>query len=152
MKYNFDQINDRKLNYSAKYDELKLKYGKDDLIPMWIADMDFKTAKPIIDSIINRAEQGIFGYVSRPDSYFESACEWYKKKHEWNLKSEWMSHSHGLEMNDQQLKNFMNNKVKVAFGLWYGKESEGYIRMNVACPRSVVEQALIRLKTAIDKL
>ena len=96
MQYNFDEINNRKVNFSSKYDELKVKFGTDDLIPMWIADMDFKTAKPIIDAIINRAEQGIFGYVSRPDSYFESACEWYKKKYGWNLKSEWMSHSHGV--------------------------------------------------------
>ena len=79
MQYNFDEINNRKVNFSSKYDELKIKFGTDDLIPMWIADMDFKTAKPIIDAIINRAEQGIFGYVSRPDSYFESVCEWYKK-------------------------------------------------------------------------
>ena len=96
MQYNFDQINDRKVNFSAKYDELKLKFGRDDVIPMWIADMDFKTAKPIIDAIINRAEQGIFGYVSRPDSYFESVCEWNKIKYGLDLKSEWMVHSHGI--------------------------------------------------------
>jgi cysteine-S-conjugate beta-lyase len=388
MQYNFDEINDRKVNFSAKYDELEPNFGRDDIIPMWIADMDFKTAKPIIDAIIDRAKQGIFGYVSRPDSYYESACEWYEKKHGWHLKSEWMSHSQGvipgivmmmteftrprdkiiiqspvyheffkivedydrdlvinplkivcgryemdyidleekakagakilflcnphnpvgrvwtkkeltklgeiclkykiqviadeihcelvygdnkytpfasisndffknsvtcispsktfnlaglqssilifgnkkqheiynhllgiqdvkrnncfslvateaayrqgeewleqllvylkgnlefvvnyielnipklktyipegtyflwincegLKMNSDQLEDFMNNKVKVAFGLWFGEESQGYIRMNVACPRSVVKQALIRLKTAIDEL
>lgn len=96
MKYNFDEIVSRKNNFSAKYDELGAKYGRDDLVPMWIADMDFRTAEPIIEAMRNRLEQGIFGYVSRPESYFESVCEWYAKKHSWNVKSEYMSHSHGV--------------------------------------------------------
>ncbi|MDW8802912.1 pyridoxal phosphate-dependent aminotransferase [Clostridium sp. A1-XYC3] len=96
MQYNFDEIISRKDNFSAKYDELNLKYGRDDLIPMWIADMDFRTAQPIIDAMKNRLEQGIFGYVSRPDSYFESVCQWYSRKHNWNVESKYMSHSHGV--------------------------------------------------------
>jgi len=96
MQYNFDEIISRKSNFSAKYDEMGAKFGRDDLIPMWIADMDFKTAEPIISAMRERLEQGIFGYVSRPDSYFESICEWYEKKHNWNVKSEHMSHSHGV--------------------------------------------------------
>ena len=50
MKYDFDQIIDRSRNHSAKYDERKKKFGTDDVIPLWIADMDFKTAQPIIDA------------------------------------------------------------------------------------------------------
>ncbi len=96
MQYNFDEVISRKDNFSAKYDEMGVKYGRDDLIPMWIADMDFKTAEPILAAMRERLEQGIFGYVARPDSYFESACEWYAKKHGWNVKSEYMSHSHGV--------------------------------------------------------
>ena len=79
-----------------KYDELGAKYGREDLIPMWIADMDFRTAEPIMEAMRERLEQGIFGYVSRPDSYYQSVSEWFEKKHGWALKSESMSHSHGV--------------------------------------------------------
>lgn len=51
MKYNFDEIIDRKNNHSVKYKELMRKFGVDDVIPLWIADMDFKTAQPIIDAL-----------------------------------------------------------------------------------------------------
>lgn len=96
MQYNFDEIICRKDNYSAKYDELKLKFGKDDLIPMWVADMDFKTAQPIIDALKDRVEQGVFGYTSRPDSYYESVSEWLDKRHGWKTDSKWMIHSPGV--------------------------------------------------------
>ena len=96
MKYNFDEIVCRKNNNAAKYDELGAKYGREDLIPMWIADMDFRTAEPIMEAMRARLEQGIFGYVSRPDSYYQSVSEWFEKKHGWAVKSESMSHSHGV--------------------------------------------------------
>ena len=51
MKYNFDEIIDRSNNYAVKYDETKEKFGRDDLIPLWIADMDFKAADPIINAL-----------------------------------------------------------------------------------------------------
>ncbi|MBU5226554.1 pyridoxal phosphate-dependent aminotransferase [Clostridium senegalense] len=96
MKYNFNTITDRSNNFAAKYDELGVKFGREDIIPMWIADMDFKTAEPIIDAMRERLDQGIFGYVSRPDSYFESVSQWYKKRHDWDVSSDCMSHSHGV--------------------------------------------------------
>ena len=55
-------------------------------------------------------------------------------------------------MSAEELKDFMTNEAKVALGLWYGDESRNHVRMNIACPRSVVEQALLRLKTAVDSL
>ena len=60
----------------------------------------------------------------------------------------------GLGMSDEKLKNFMINEVKIAFdfGFWFGTDGEGFIRMNVACPRTTIEEALNRMKTAIDKL
>ncbi len=96
MKYNFDEVISRENNNSAKYDEMKLKFGRNDLVPMWIADMDFKTAQPIIDAIEKRVKQGIYGYVSRPESYYEAASEWLRKKHGWNVDSKWMIHSPGV--------------------------------------------------------
>lgn len=96
MIYNFDEVIDRSNNNSAKYEETEAKFGKKDLIPMWIADMDFKTAEPIIDALKSKAEQGIFGYTNRPDSYFDSVCSWLKKRHGWNVKSDWMIHTPGV--------------------------------------------------------
>ena len=75
MKYNFDEPVDRSKNRSAKYDERVKNFGTDDVIPLWIADMDFKTAQPIIDACKKKAEEGIWGYTSRPDSYFKAYAD-----------------------------------------------------------------------------
>ena len=72
MKYNFDEVIDRGNTHSSKYDERMMKFGTDDVIPLWVADMDFRTAQPIIDACVKKAEEGIWGYTSRTDSYFEA--------------------------------------------------------------------------------
>lgn len=64
MKYNFDEVIDRSHNRAAKYDERMKKFGREDVIPLWVADMDFRTAEPIIDALKERAEEGIWGYTS----------------------------------------------------------------------------------------
>lgn len=76
MIYTFDEKVDRSKNNAAKFEEAYLHYGTNDVIPLWIADMDFKTAQPVIDVIKERAEQGIFGYTARPDEYFQSIVKW----------------------------------------------------------------------------
>ena len=96
MKYDFDIIHDRTKNYSAKYDEVGKKFGRDDLIPLWVADMDFIVAQPIIDAIQERAQQGIFGYTSRPDSYFEATQEWLTRHHGWETDTKHMLHCPGV--------------------------------------------------------
>ena len=96
MKYNFDEIIDRKNNHSVKYKELTKKFGVDDVIPLWIADMDFKTAQPVIDALEKKVQHGIFGYVYRPDEYFESFINWQKKRFEWEPKKELLSFSIGI--------------------------------------------------------
>lgn len=96
MKYNFDEIIDRQGFHAAKYDERKRKFGREDLIPLWIADMEFKTAKPVIDAMVKRAEHGIFGYVSKPDSYRIAAISFQKRRHNWDIKMEEMSFSVGI--------------------------------------------------------
>lgn len=96
MRYNFDQVVDRKNNYSAKYDELGSKFGRPDLLPMWVADMDFQSAKPIIDAIKARADQGIFGYTSRPEAFYENMMAWYKRRYGWEIKRDWVIHSPGV--------------------------------------------------------
>ena len=79
MKYDFNQPIDRTLDHCAKYDEAAKKFGRSDVIPMWIADMDLRTAQPIMDAIAQRNELGTFGYTSRPAWYYEAVCSWQKE-------------------------------------------------------------------------
>lgn len=83
MQYNFDEFIDRTKNHAAKYDERVKNFGTNDVIPLWIADMDFRAAQPIIDALKARAEEGIWGYTSRPASYFEAVKNWQKKRNGW---------------------------------------------------------------------
>ena len=96
MKYNFDEIIDRSGNRAAKYDERRKKFGTEDVIPLWIADMDFRTAQPIIDACVAKAQEGIWGYTSRPASYFEAVQDWEKKYYGWEPDTALMSWSLGV--------------------------------------------------------
>ncbi len=96
MQYDFNTKVDRSKNFSAKYDELKKAFGRDDIIPLWIADMDLPTAQPIMDAIEQRNKQGIFGYTSRPESYFRSICHWQKKRNGWNIDPSLVSFALGV--------------------------------------------------------
>lgn len=72
MKYDFDQVLDRTHNDSSKYDERLKKFGTMDVLPLWVADMDFKAAQPILNAMEDKVRQGVFGYVSRREEYFDS--------------------------------------------------------------------------------
>lgn len=96
MRYDFDTVVDRSGNHAAKYDERKKKFGTEDVIPLWIADMDFKTAQPVIDALTARAGEGIWGYTSRPDSYFEAIRSWQKRRNDWDVDVKLMSWSLGV--------------------------------------------------------
>lgn len=96
MKYNFDKIIDRTNTHAVKFDERIKNFGTDDVIPLWIADMDFETAQPIIDAINKRAQHGIYGYVSKPDSYFQAFRDWQKKRNNWNIDKDLVSFSPGV--------------------------------------------------------
>lgn len=96
MKYNFDEVIDRSQNRSSKYDERVKKFGTADVIPLWVADMDFRTAQPVIDACVKKAQEGIWGYTSRPDSYFEAVQEWEVKRNNWKPDISLMSWSLGV--------------------------------------------------------
>ena len=96
MKYDFDQVIDRSGNRASKYDERVMKFGTDKVIPLWVADMDFKTAQPIIDACVKKAEEGIWGYTSRPASYFEAVKGWEKRRNNWDVDTSLMSWSLGV--------------------------------------------------------
>lgn len=96
MRYDFDTVVDRSGNHAAKYDERMKKFGTEDVIPLWIADMDFRTAQPIIDALKARAEEGIWGYTARPDSYFAAIRGWQKRRNGWDIDQSLMSFSLGV--------------------------------------------------------
>lgn len=96
MDYKFDEVIDRSNNFAAKWSEMDKKYGTNDLLPMWVADMDFKTAPCIINALRNRLEQGIYGYTTRPNSYNESIVNWASRRYGWEIKSDWLVFSPGV--------------------------------------------------------
>ena len=86
-KYNFDEIINRKNTNSLKYD-YAIRRGKPaDILPLWVADMDFRTAPEIIEALKEKSEHGIFGYSEPLDSYFEALNNWVIKHYHWNPKS-----------------------------------------------------------------
>ncbi len=96
MKYNFDEIIDRKNTSCVKWDYAEKFIGAKDLLPMWVADMDFKTPDFIVNAINERASHEIYGYTVRPDGYYESIINWINKKHNWKLKRDWIIFSPGI--------------------------------------------------------
>lgn len=84
MEFNFDQVIDRRNTNSYKWDASE----NENVIPLWVADMDFKTAPSIIEALQKRVEQGIFGYTKVPDNYYNAVINWFGKKHGWWFKKE----------------------------------------------------------------
>ena len=91
MKYNFDKIIDRKNTLSCKWDQ-----SDDDILPMWVADMDFKTAEPIIDALKKRAESGVFGYSIYKDDVYDAVIGWFSRRHNWKIEKEHICFSPGI--------------------------------------------------------
>ncbi|EKN70638.1 cystathionine beta-lyase [Neobacillus bataviensis LMG 21833] len=96
MPYDFDKVTNRFSTASAKWDEVGNLFGEDDLLPMWVADMDFVSPDPVIAAIKQRAGHGIFGYTTIPGSYYEAVIEWMKIRHNWCIKKEWICYSPGI--------------------------------------------------------
>ncbi len=96
MKYNFNEKIDRSNNHSAKWEEMGNKFISNDLWPMWIADMDLKTAPVIIDAMREKLEQGIFGYVYRPASYYQSAADWIERRFGYKIDAKTLINSPGV--------------------------------------------------------
>ena len=93
MKFNFDKIIDRTNNFSAKWSEMNKNFGTNNLLPMWVADMDFLTAPCVMEALKDRLEQGIFGYTTRPSSYNESIVNWLDNRFSGKINQEWLMFS-----------------------------------------------------------
>lgn len=92
MKYNFDETVPRRGSNSYKWDSAKV----DDVLPMWVADMDFRTAPAIIYAMAKRVQHGVFGYVKVPQAYFDAVTGWFGKRHNFTIQKEWILFTSGV--------------------------------------------------------
>lgn len=88
MKYNFDEIINRSTSHCVKIEKLKAVFGRDDLMPLWVADMDFLSPPPITEALLERTKHGIFGYTVPNDGYYESIINWLKNRHGYEVKQD----------------------------------------------------------------
>lgn len=96
MKYNFDEILNRKDSNSIKWNIPKMEYGDEDILPMWVADMDFKVADEILNALKEPIDHGVIGYELMPDSFYQSIIDWLYKKYNWKVEQEWISYIPGV--------------------------------------------------------
>lgn len=92
MKYNFDEIISRHDTNSYKWDSMT----DANVLPLWVADMDFRTAPAIVNALQRRVAHGIFGYTHVTDAYYEAVIRWFERRHGWRIKKEWMIYTSGV--------------------------------------------------------
>ncbi|WP_392420978.1 MalY/PatB family protein [Capnocytophaga canis] len=96
MEYNFDEINDRSKSDALKLEALQPRWGRTDLLAMWIADMDFKTPPFIVNALKKRMECEIFGYTAKPQQWYDAIINWQQKRFGWNISQEMISFTPGV--------------------------------------------------------
>ncbi len=92
MKYDFDTLIDRRGTNSYKWNLPQ----HSDVIPMWVADMDFRTAPAIVEALKRRVDHGIYGYVTVPDAFYQAAIDWFSRRHSWHIERDWMLYTSGV--------------------------------------------------------
>jgi cystathionine beta-lyase len=92
MNYNFDEIIQRRTSRSYKGDSAQ----EDDVLPMWVADMDFRTAPCVIDALEKRVRHGVFGYTKVPEEYYDAVTGWFEARHDYRFEKEWILFTTGV--------------------------------------------------------
>ena len=92
MKYNFDERIDRRGTGCVKWDMAPDK----DVLPLWVADMDFRAAPAILEAVKKRAEHGVFGYTVVEDDYYDAVISWFRRRHQWHIKREEILYTTGV--------------------------------------------------------
>lgn len=92
MKYDFDEIVPRRGTGSYKWDTS----DNPDTLPMWVADMDFRTAPAVREALLRRVEHGIFGYTKVPDAYYRAVVDWFARRHAWSIDPQWIVYTTGV--------------------------------------------------------
>ncbi|HUS86432.1 MAG TPA: PatB family C-S lyase [Bacteroidales bacterium] len=96
MRYNFDEPVNRQGTQSVKYDLRKDVFGTEDIIPMWVADMDFRIGDFIINALKERLKHEVLGYYFRSDEYFSSIINWLHERHSWKIERDWITFCPGI--------------------------------------------------------
>ena len=91
-RFDFDEIVDRRGTDCLKWDGGEV----DGVLPMWVADMDFRTAPCVTEALRKRVDHGVFGYEHVPDSYYEAVINWFGRRHGWRMRREWMIYTSGV--------------------------------------------------------
>jgi len=94
--YNFDKVIAREGTSCVKYDLRKAVFGTEDILPMWVADMDFQSPPAVIEAARDLCNHGIFGYAFRSESSIEAFISWTSRRYNWNVKKEWITSSPGI--------------------------------------------------------
>lgn len=89
-RFDFDQVIDRQGSASFKYDARQSIFGRDDVIPLWVADMDFAAPPAVTRALTERAKHPVYGYSDFPDSLYDALIHWFKRRHGWAIKREWI--------------------------------------------------------------
>lgn len=92
MKYDFDEIIPRRHTNSYKWDSA----AEENVLPLWVADMDFRTAPPVVEALQKRVEHGIFGYTKVPPAYYEAITSWFARRHDWQIDKDWIIYTSGV--------------------------------------------------------
>lgn len=96
MQYDFDTPIDRTHTWSIKHDFKKENGKADDILPLWVADMDFRSPDSVVEALKQAVDHGIFGYSRADESYFDAVAAWYQKRHHLTLQPEWMTCTPGI--------------------------------------------------------
>lgn len=96
MDYDFDKIVSRKGTNDVKHSLLKKEFGRDDLTPLWVADMEFETPQFITDALRKRIDHSLFGYTVVPDDYWPTVAKWIYDRHKWTVECDWLTFIPGI--------------------------------------------------------
>lgn len=96
MQYNFDKIIDRTGTNDVKHVFLEKMFGRADLLPLWVADMEFETPHFITDALRKRLDHSLFGYTANPTDYWPTIAKWIYDHHQWEVKTRWMTYIPGI--------------------------------------------------------
>ncbi len=125
MKYDFDKLIDRTNTHSVKWDKHLLKefFETDDVLPLWVADMDFQCPQPVVDAVKKKAAEEIYGYSwHKTPEYLDAVIRWMDRRHDWLIESDWMTYSPGVvPAIDIMIRTFSNigDKVIVQTPVYY---------------------------------
>jgi cystathionine beta-lyase len=96
VSFDFDRMIDRGNTRSYKWDQSEKLFGHKDILPLWVADMDFESPKEAVEAIQKRAAEGIYGYTIRDEAYLNAIVNWFSRRHGWHFQKEWLTDTPGI--------------------------------------------------------